>query len=215
MARLGVSLRRRKEFKTVGAYFYRSGESISCQFHLCLKAVLKLHVELLKKPKPITEDCDDDRGKYFKYYDYKCLGALDGTMINVNVPLEDQSKYRTRKGTISMNVLGACSPEMEFIYVLPGWEFITPYRGHQYHLKDWNNGPRQPQSAKEYLNLQHAMARNVIERCFGVLKGRWGILRSPSWFSLQTHSRIVLACCLLHNLIKRYMPIGSLEEDLS
>ncbi|XP_057550978.1 protein ALP1-like [Amaranthus tricolor] len=151
-----------------------------------------------------------------------------------------------------MNVLGVCSPEMEFIYVLPGWEgsahdgrilrdaisrpnglkvpkgcyylcdggytngegFLAPYRGHLYHLREWNNGPRQPQTAEEYFNLRHAKARNVIERCFGLLKGRWGILRSPSWFSLQTHGRIVLACALLHNLVKRYMLAEFDDEDL-
>ncbi|WCJ19160.1 hypothetical protein M5689_001460 [Euphorbia peplus] len=46
-----------------------------------------------------------------------------------------------------------------------------------------------------------------------LLKGRWGILRSPSWFSLKTHSRIVLACVLLHNLVKRYMPPTSFDDD--
>ena len=43
-------------------------------------------------------------------------------MINVTVPSEDRSKYRTRKCSLAMNVLGVCSPELEFIYVLPGWE---------------------------------------------------------------------------------------------
>uniref|UniRef100_A0A803N970 DDE Tnp4 domain-containing protein n=1 Tax=Chenopodium quinoa TaxID=63459 RepID=A0A803N970_CHEQI len=102
----------------MGAHFHRSGETISRQFHACLLAILKLHVVLLKKPTPIREDCDDERWKYFK----NCLGALDGTMILVNVPCDDRPKYRTRKGTIAMNVLGVCSPEMEFTYVLPGWE---------------------------------------------------------------------------------------------
>lgn len=46
-------------------------------------------------------------------------------MIGVNVPSEERSKYWTRKGTLAMNVLGVCSPEMEFIYVLPGWEGLT------------------------------------------------------------------------------------------
>jgi len=36
--------------------------------------------------------------------------------------MQDKPKYRTRKGTIAMNVLGACTPNMEFTYVLPGWE---------------------------------------------------------------------------------------------
>ena len=40
----------------------------------------------------------------------------------MSVPNEDKEKYRTRKGNIAMNVLGVCSPDMHFIYVLPGWE---------------------------------------------------------------------------------------------
>ncbi|XP_057531016.1 protein ALP1-like [Amaranthus tricolor] len=238
-----------KKNRCDSSYFYSSGETVSRQFHLCLMTILKLHDVLLKKPSPITEDCEDDKWKYFK----NCLGALDGTMINVTVPSEDRSKYQTRKGSLAMNVLGVCSPELEFIYVLPGWEgsahdgrvlrdaisrpnglkvprgcyylcdggytngdgFLTPHRGQLYHLREWRNGNRQPRSAEEYFNLRHASARNVIERCFGLLKGRWGILRSPSWFSLQTQGRIVLACCLLHNLIKKYMPPGSIYEDIS
>ena len=38
------------------------------------------------------------------------------------MPNEDKAKYRTRKGNIAMNVLGVYSPDMHFIYVLPGWE---------------------------------------------------------------------------------------------
>ncbi|KAL0320487.1 UNVERIFIED_CONTAM: hypothetical protein Sradi_5310200 [Sesamum radiatum] len=51
-----------------------------------------------------------------------CLGALDGTYIDVRVPEEDKGRYRTRKGHISVNVLGVCNMNMQFIYVLTGWE---------------------------------------------------------------------------------------------
>ncbi|KAA8538077.1 hypothetical protein F0562_027685 [Nyssa sinensis] len=51
-----------------------------------------------------------------------CLGALDGTYIRVKVPIEDKARYRTRKNEIATNVLGVCSQDMQFIYVLPGWE---------------------------------------------------------------------------------------------
>ena len=81
--------------------------------------------------------------------------------------------------------------------------FLAPYRGHRYHLKEW--GDRQPVSAEEYFNMKHSKARNVIERCFGLLKGRWSILRSPSYFPIRTQGRIVQACSLLHNLIRKYM----------
>ena len=51
-----------------------------------------------------------------------CIGALDGTYVSVRVPAIDRAKYWTRKGEISMNVLGVCDRYMNFIYVLPGWE---------------------------------------------------------------------------------------------
>ena len=47
---------------------------------------------------------------------------MDGTYINVTVHPQDRGKYRTRKGTIAMNVLGVYAPNMQFIYVLSGWE---------------------------------------------------------------------------------------------
>lgn len=34
----------------------------------------------------------------------------------------DKSRYRSRKNDISTNVLGVCAPDMQFIYVLAGWE---------------------------------------------------------------------------------------------
>ncbi|PPD73291.1 hypothetical protein GOBAR_DD29783 [Gossypium barbadense] len=73
---------------------------------------------LFKKPKPITADSSDTRWKWFK----NCLGALDGTHIKIRVPTVDKPRYRTRKGDIATNMLGVCTPEMQFVYVLPGWE---------------------------------------------------------------------------------------------
>ncbi|KAG6526099.1 hypothetical protein ZIOFF_016076 [Zingiber officinale] len=132
-----------------------------------------------------------------------CLGALDGTLIKVTPPTEDKPRYRTRKGCISTNVLGVCCPNMQFIYVLPGWEgsahdgrvlrdaisrphglrvprgcyylvdsgycnangFLVPYRGQQYHLKEFDG--HRLETPEEYFNMKHSKARNVIERCFG------------------------------------------------
>lgn len=90
---------------------------MSRHFNSCLLAVLKLH-HLLKKPEPIPEDCTDYRWKHFK----NCLGALDGTHVKVTVPTKLKGRYRSRKGDIVTNVLGVCAPDMQFVYVLPGWE---------------------------------------------------------------------------------------------
>ena len=52
--------------RTIGSYFYQSGEGVSRNFHRCLLTVLKLHTHLLKKPTLIIEDCEDRRWKCFK-----------------------------------------------------------------------------------------------------------------------------------------------------
>lgn len=40
----------------------------------------------------------------------------------MKVPEREKPKYRTRKGEIATNVLGVCSQDLQFIYVLAGWE---------------------------------------------------------------------------------------------
>ncbi|XP_031106417.1 protein ALP1-like [Ipomoea triloba] len=225
----------------------RSGESISRAFHKVLNAIMHLQGHLFRTPEPISANCTDSRWKWFK----NCLGALDGTFIKVNVPSSDKPRYRTRKGDIATNVLGVCTPDMQFVYVLSGWEgsvadsrvlrdaisrthalevphgcyylvdagytncegFLAPFRGQRYHLNEWRHG-YQPTSPQEFFNMKHAAARNVIERCFGLLKIRWGILRSPSYYPIKTHNRIIIACCLLHNLIRQVMQVDPMESEL-
>lgn len=51
-----------------------------------------------------------------------CRGAIDGTHIEAFVPDEAMARYRNRKGYLSQNVLAACTFDMRFCYVLPGWE---------------------------------------------------------------------------------------------
>lgn len=62
--------------------------------------------------------------------------------------------------------------------------------------------------------MKHSSARNVIERCFGAIKNRWAILRSPSFYPIKTQNRIILACCLLHNFIRREMPDDIPSEEI-
>nr|XP_048330698.1 protein ALP1-like [Ziziphus jujuba var. spinosa] len=236
--------------RTIITRFNRSGETVSRYFNSVLNGVLRLHGTLLRHPEPVSDNCSDDRWKIFK----NCLGALDGTYIKVNVPEIDKPRYRTRKGEIATNVLGVCNPNMEFIFVLPGWEgsasdsrvlrdalsrpnglkvptgyyylvdagytngegFLAPYRGTRYHLSEWRDGCA-PANHEEYFNMKHASARNIIERCFGVLKMRWAILRSPSFYPISTQIKIITACCLIHNLIRREMALdpGEAKFDMS
>ncbi|KAJ0046961.1 hypothetical protein Pint_05049 [Pistacia integerrima] len=96
----------------------RSTETVSRNFHLVLNVVLRLHTLLFKKLEAIPDNSTDDRWKWFK----NCLGALDGTYIKVHVPTDDIPRYRSRKSEVATNVLGVCTPVMQFIYVLPVWK---------------------------------------------------------------------------------------------
>ncbi|KAL8523034.1 hypothetical protein ACS0TY_013126 [Phlomoides rotata] len=46
------------------------------------------------------------------------------------------------------------------------------------------------------------------------MKMRWGILRSPSWYSINTANKIIMACCLIHNYIRKEMLVDPLEGGL-
>lgn len=92
--------------------------------------------------------------------------------------------------------------------------FLTPYRGVRYHLKEWGNGNLAPQNSRELFNLRHSKARNIIERTFGLLKIRWGILRDSCFYNMDILSFIILACALLHNFIRITDPDDPLESLL-
>jgi hypothetical protein len=51
--------------RTIGRFFFRSGETVSRQFNLCLLGVLKLQHLLLKTPEPILENSTDNTWKNF------------------------------------------------------------------------------------------------------------------------------------------------------
>ncbi|CAA0821532.1 Unknown protein [Striga hermonthica] len=50
------------------------------------------------------------------------IGAIDGTHIPAMVTEKNAPSHRNRHGIISQNVLAACNFDLEFIYVLSGWE---------------------------------------------------------------------------------------------
>ena len=47
---------------------------------------------------------------------------LDGTHIPAYVPADQANNHRDYKGHSSQNVLGACTFDLRFCFVLAGWE---------------------------------------------------------------------------------------------
>ncbi|XP_062112820.1 uncharacterized protein LOC133823950 [Humulus lupulus] len=81
---------------------------------------------------------------------------------------------------------------------MPG--FLSPYRGEMYHLGQYTD--LNPIGKKELFNYRHSSLRNVIERCFGVLKARFPILKQMPSYDLRIQKYIVIACCGIHNFIR-------------
>ena len=79
--------------------------------------------------------------------------------------------------------------------------YLAPYKGTKYHLQEYREGP-QPEGKEEIFNYAHSSLRNVIERCFGVLKMKWRILREIPSYATHNQSQIIVACCALHNFIR-------------
>ncbi|XP_042012045.1 uncharacterized protein LOC121760450 [Salvia splendens] len=115
--------------RVVKFQFWRSGSTVFHYVNKVLGAVLSLHDILLSKPEAVPVGCLDNGWKWFKVCLVTefillngCLGALDGTHINVLVSSTDKPRYRMRKGQIATNTLPVCDRDMQFVFVLPGWE---------------------------------------------------------------------------------------------
>lgn len=83
--------------------------------------------------------------------------------------------------------------------------YLVPYKGEQYHLSQYTGRGRRPIGRKELFNYYHSSLRNVIERCFGILKAKFPILKLMPPYSLRRQRQIVIAACTLHNFIKTEM----------
>ncbi|CAA0812986.1 Unknown protein [Striga hermonthica] len=90
---------------------------------------------------------------------------------------------------------------------VPG--FLSPYRGDRYHLPEWIRSNQTPKNARELCSQnifttrkRHATVRNVVERSFGILKGKFPIIKGlmPN-YTTEFQTDIVIACCVVHNFI--------------
>ncbi|XP_066160728.1 uncharacterized protein [Oryza sativa Japonica Group] len=97
-------------------------------------------------------------------------------------------------------------PPGKFFLVDAGYanttQFLAPYRGTRYHLKEQGRANQKPQNYKELFNLRHAQLKNHIERAIGVLKMRFPILKTGSHHPARKQVDISVACCVLHNFIR-------------
>ncbi|KAL0406545.1 UNVERIFIED_CONTAM: hypothetical protein Slati_3968400 [Sesamum latifolium] len=98
----------------------RDTKHVSSTLPSCAYCCVATRFLLLAKPVPVSADSSCARWKWFE----GCFGALDGTYIDVVCP-EDRARYRTRKGFVSVNVLGVCDRKCVSYMFLPDGKAIT------------------------------------------------------------------------------------------
>ncbi|KAI9168799.1 hypothetical protein LWI28_002116 [Acer negundo] len=76
---------------------------------------------MMVKPGSTAPEKIRESTRFYPYFK-DCIGAIDGTHISASVIGRDKSSYCNRHEIISQNVLAACNFDLEFIYVLSGWE---------------------------------------------------------------------------------------------
>ncbi|XP_057792247.1 uncharacterized protein LOC131009032 [Salvia miltiorrhiza] len=101
--------------------FDRSHFATSRNFNKILRALNTIAPNMMVKPTTAIPAKIRESTR-FNHFFKDCIGAIDGTHIPAMVTGRDVSSYRNRHGVQSQNVLAACNFDLQFIYVLSGWE---------------------------------------------------------------------------------------------
>lgn len=87
--------------------------------------MMKLYKLTVKLPPNETPEAIEDNPKWFPYF-MDCRGAIDGSFIPISVKnlknADARVPWRCRKNFYAQNVMAAVDFDMNFVYILPGWE---------------------------------------------------------------------------------------------
>jgi hypothetical protein len=80
---------------------------------------------------------------------------------------------------------------------------VTPFVGQRYHLREFVDSRRRPETRKELYNLAHARLRSLVERVFGLVKRKFKIVRgkAAAEYDFPTQVKIVYAVTAVWNFL--------------
>ena len=154
------------------------------------------------------------------------VGVLDGTHIKIQAPSGPYSElYRNRKDYFSINAQIMCDADLRIRNLVTRWYgsahdarifnestlriFSESLPTGKYLLGDsgygCSSGLLTPflhpaNNAEEAYNNSHRRARNTIERCIGVWKRRFPVLKTGLRVKLERCPAIINATAVLHNI---------------
>ncbi|XP_046384859.1 putative nuclease HARBI1 [Ischnura elegans] len=134
------------------------------------------------------------------------LGCVDGTHIAIKAPREAEPSYVNRKLFHSINVQIVSNLDLKIYNILarrPGsshYSFVWANSAIRQKLAEfWATAEGTPEARFTRL---HVKARSALERCFGLLKGRFICLLQARKMEYDPSKvcQFVNACSVLHNM---------------
>uniref|UniRef100_A0A7N2LF77 Transposase n=1 Tax=Quercus lobata TaxID=97700 RepID=A0A7N2LF77_QUELO len=119
-------------YRMVQERFQHSGKTIHRHFHRVMKHLNIISMDILKPSDPTLSVVPRHIQKNPLYMPHfqNCIGAIDGTPIQVVVRDNKKASYYNRKGVTSFNVMVASDFDLLFTFVMAGWEGAT----HDIHI---------------------------------------------------------------------------------
>ena len=90
---------------------------------------------------------------------------------------------------------------------------LTPYKGVNYHRKDFGDRDFSEMNPSELFNRIHSSQRMVVERGIGLYKRKFGVFKRPMCFDLDFVNMICYCCAFLYNF--SYHEEWDIEVDLN
>lgn len=157
------------------------------------------------------------------------IGAIDGSHIRINKPLQHEDVYVNRKQYHSIILQAVVDHEKLFIDVCCGEhgslhdarvlrrsslyeraqnnDYFGGYfiiGDSAYPALDWLVTPFRDTGnlteREKTFNFKLSSTRMIVEHSFGLLKGRFQRLHHVSNLDIETCSKLVMCCCILHNI---------------
>ncbi|KAJ8931078.1 hypothetical protein NQ314_016054 [Rhamnusium bicolor] len=179
-----------RQVQSIAGRFSISKSSLHISFQRVVKALNNVAAQIIKWPN--ADDREEIQQQFYSSGQIPgCVGAIDGTYIPIKAQLKIQ-KDRARFFSENQFIIG------DKAYPLCMY-CITPYidRGNlqAHHL---------------HFNKRHAQTRQVIERSFALLFGRFRHLKYLDMTKTEFIPQTVQAACVLHNVCLMHQ--GNFEQ---
>ncbi|KAJ8935146.1 hypothetical protein NQ314_012964 [Rhamnusium bicolor] len=176
-----------------------------------LKALNNVAAQIIKWPN--ADDREEIQQQFYSSGQIPgCVGAIDGTYIPIKAPTKNPEVYINRKCFYGITLQAICDYNRKFIDIFFENQFIIGDKAYplcMYCITPYiDRGNLQAHHL--HFNKRHAQTRQVIERSFALLFGRFRHLKYLDMTKTEFIPQTVQAACVLHNVCLMHQ--GNFEQ---